>query len=115
MRYASSDLAILGLFADYFLVAAIPMSVISRIKIDFFVRFEMKDLATLDLCLGLRITSVRPKQLLQLSPSSYEASILTRFGMSDANPFHTPINTTTVGSLNTDYSINTFPSTEECP
>ncbi len=54
-------------------------------------RFEMKDLGEARVCLGIEITQDRANRTLHLSQQKYSESVLERFGMHNAKPVPTPM------------------------
>jgi len=56
-----------------------------------FREFEMKDIGEAKLCLGFRISRNRPETKLTMPQEKYAWSVLSRFGMSNANGVRTPM------------------------
>eukprot|EP00171_Calliarthron_tuberculosum_P000752 IDg752t1 len=69
-RHSSSSIMLIALYVDDMLIAANSSASIKKIKEEFNMRFEMKDMGEAHICLGLEIHRDRPNRRLHNNPLS---------------------------------------------
>jgi hypothetical protein len=91
VRVQGGIIAIIALYVDDLLIACNDIGILNEIKEGLSREFEMKDMRQARMCLGFRIFRNRSERKLILSQEKYALSVLSRFGMSDANGAQTPM------------------------
>jgi Reverse transcriptase (RNA-dependent DNA polymerase) len=91
VRIQGGIIAIIALYVDDLLIACNNIGILNEIKEGLSREFEMKDMGQARMCLGFRIFRNRSERKLTLSQEKYALSVLSRFGMSDANGARTPM------------------------
>jgi hypothetical protein len=79
-------------YIDDTIPAGPDLNHITKFKQDFNARLEITDLGEIHYILGIRVTRDRQAQTITLNQTAYFNNILSRFGMQDCNPVHTPLN-----------------------
>ena len=87
------DPLFLILYVDDITIMGASLEAIKRLKDNLKKRYEITDLGEIASYLGIRITCVRSEKRIEIDQYGYVKDILDRFGMSDANPSHTPLPT----------------------
>jgi hypothetical protein len=82
VRIQGKIIAVITSYVDDLLIACNDIGILNEIKEGLSREFEMKDMGQARMCLGFRNRSERK---LILSQEKYALSVLSRFGMSDAN------------------------------
>ncbi len=82
---------LIALYVDDLLMAGNDTAAIVWIKGELRQRFEMNDLGEARVCLGLEISPDRGNRTLKLSQERYTQSVLEMFGMRNAKPAATPM------------------------
>jgi hypothetical protein len=82
---------IIILYVDNITIAGDSLKRIQELKAVLSNRYEMTDLGEIDSYLGVNITRDWSVKLLEIDQSCYIWEIVNCFGMSDANPVHTPL------------------------
>jgi hypothetical protein len=95
VRIQGGLIAIIALYVDDMLIASNDIGILNEIKQGLSQEFEMKDMGEARMCLGFRISRNRTERKLTLSQEKYALSVLSRFGMSDANGARTPTEVST--------------------
>jgi Reverse transcriptase (RNA-dependent DNA polymerase) len=90
-RIQGGIIAITALYVDDLLIACNNIGILNEIKEGLSREFEMKDMGQARMCLGFRIFRNRSERKLTLSQEKYALSVLSRFGMWDANGARTPM------------------------
>jgi hypothetical protein len=85
VKIQGGNIAIIALYVDDLLIACNNIGILNEIKEGLSRKFEMKDMGQARICLGFRIFRNRSERKLILSQEKYALSVLSRFGMSDAN------------------------------
>lgn len=80
LRHKNSSILLICLYVDDFLIARSNEAEISAIKGELSQPFEMKDLGSAKVILGIETKRDRPKQKLFIRQSEYIPTILKRFG-----------------------------------
>lgn len=88
---ADGSLIYLLIYVDDMLVAAKNMSVITELKQQLSIKFDMKDLGPAKRILGMEITRDRSKGLLYLSQENYLSKVLELYNMEQAKHVVTPL------------------------
>jgi Reverse transcriptase (RNA-dependent DNA polymerase) len=91
VRIQGGIIASIALYVDDLLMACNNIGILNEIKEGLSREFEMKDMGQARMCLGFRIFWNRLERKLTLSQQKYALSVLSRFGMSDANRARTPM------------------------
>lgn len=84
-------IAIIALYVDDLLISSNNIGILNEIKQDLSREFEMKDMGQAKMCLGFRIFWNRSERKLTMSQEKHALSVLSRFGVSDANGARTPM------------------------
>jgi transposase InsO family protein len=95
---------ILAIHVDDCILTGSSPKLIADYKDKFNSRYTLTDLGPIHWFLGIKITRNRSARTISLSQTSYIDSILTRFGLSDAKPYGTPM------APGVTYSRNDCPS-----
>ena len=82
---------ILAIHVDDCILTGSSPKLIADYKDKFNSRYTLTDLGPIHWFLGIKITRNRSARTISLSQTSYIDSILTRFGLSDAKPYGTPM------------------------
>jgi hypothetical protein len=85
VRIQGGIIAIIALYVDDLLIACNNIGILIEIKEGLSREFEMKNMDQARMCLGFRISRNRSEQKLTMSQEKYALSVLSQFGMSDAN------------------------------
>jgi Reverse transcriptase (RNA-dependent DNA polymerase) len=85
VRIQGGIIAIIALYVDDLLIACNNIGILIEIKDGLSREFEMKNMDQARMCLGFRISRNRSEQKLTMSQEKYALSVLSQFGMSDAN------------------------------
>lgn len=91
VRRDSGSIVIITLYVDDLLIASNSRRRIYSIKVQLSSRFKMKDCGRAKICLGLEIGNDPGNNILLLSQTRYAEKILERFGMLNAKPVVTPM------------------------
>ncbi|CAH2016809.1 unnamed protein product [Acanthoscelides obtectus] len=83
------DIMIIVTYVDDLIIASRDKKAISSLKAKLSERFEMKDLGSVNHCLGMEFSLKENK--ISLSQRAYILEILDRFNMADANTVSTPL------------------------
>ena len=79
------------LYVDDITILGSSLVAVDRLKDQIAKRYEVTDLGNIESYLGIRILRDRSNKSLTIDQSRYIKDILDRFGMTDANPNHTPL------------------------
>src|SRR6266446_2037415 len=82
---------IIILYVDDIMILSDSIKCITQIKSTLSSRYKMTDLGKINSYLGVRIKHDRSIRRLEIDQSHYTLEIINRFGLSDANPAHTPL------------------------
>ncbi len=91
VRHSTAGVLLIGLYVDDLLIAGSSRSEIALIKKKLSQRFEMKDMGTAKVILGIEVSRDRQKKKLFINQAEYTRSVLERFGMIDSKPVATPM------------------------
>ena len=88
-----SDVVILAAYVDDILLASRNLHWMAEIKRKLGTQFDVKDLGEVRHCLGIEF--VKGIREIRISQSKYAEEVLKRFGMENAKPVATPVDTST--------------------
>jgi hypothetical protein len=90
-RQDDGGVAIIILYVDDITILGDSLDNIKQIKSSLASRYEMTDLGEIESYLGVNIKRDRSQKRLEIDQSHYLKEIVSRFGLADANPAHTPL------------------------
>ncbi|RVW16631.1 Retrovirus-related Pol polyprotein from transposon TNT 1-94 [Vitis vinifera] len=91
LKFSESKFIILVLYVDDILLVSSDVGLLHETKRFLSSKFDMKDLGDAFFVLGMRIYRDRSRGILGLSQKAYIDKMLSRFGMSNCAPGHTPM------------------------
>ena len=91
VRHQHGGVLIIILYVDDITLMGSSLDNITSTKDALSDRYEMTDLGEIESYLGMRIVRNRAERRIEIDQSGYIADVLERFGMTDANPHHTPL------------------------
>ena len=92
-RQDDGGILIIIFYVDDITILGDNLKNIGKLKSMLSNRYEMSDLGEIDSYLGVQIKRDRSKKRIEIDQSRYILEIITRFGLSDANPARTPLPT----------------------
>lgn len=91
IKKTSIFIILIALYVDDLLLIGNSKEQISKLKREFRMKFEMKDLGPVELMLGIQIKRDRSNRKLFITQKNYIEHILRRFGMQDSKSVSTPM------------------------
>ena len=94
-RESSGELFLLGVYVDDIVMASKSQARLKEVKKSLAKRFDIKDLGKLHHFLGMKIIQDEATGKVWVGQQAYTESLLRKFGMEDAKPVATPVDTST--------------------
>ena len=94
-RESSGELFLLGVYIDDIVMASKSQARLKEVKKSLAKRFDIKDLGKLHHFLGMKIIQDEATGKVWVGQQAYTESLLRKFGMEDAKPVATPVDTST--------------------
>ena len=90
---SEGELFIIAVYVDDIILAGKEASKMNEVKQALSTKFEIKDMGELHYFLGVSVHRNREKNSVWIGQPAYTASIIEKYGMKDAKPIATPVNT----------------------